>query len=125
MHRRAARQRLDRNGRQRLEERRQDEEIGRRAVSCHERIVHQPGKCDVPLDARRSRAAACSSSRSAPVPQITSRVSGCVRMTSFIASIRYRWPASGCSRLTLTSRCRFVMPSDARAVCLRVRRRAS
>ena len=53
--RRAAGERLDRNGRQRLENRRQDEEIGCGAVAGHDGIIHEPGKRDVTFDACRSR----------------------------------------------------------------------
>ena len=54
-HRRAGGQRLDRDRRQRLEQRRQHEQIGGGAVARDRGVVHQAGERDVPLDARRSR----------------------------------------------------------------------
>ena len=53
--RRAAGERLDRDRRQRLEERRQHEEIGGGAVARDDGIIDEPGKRDVTFDAGRSR----------------------------------------------------------------------
>ena len=49
--RRARSQRFDGDGRQRLEDRGQDEEIGGGAVAGHDAIVHEACECHVTLDA--------------------------------------------------------------------------
>ena len=84
-HRRAARQRLDRDGRQRLENRRQHEQIGGRAVAGDDGVVHQARERHVPL-ARRPIAPTLQlvEQRSRAADHET-RV-GVVRITSFIAS---------------------------------------
>ena len=78
-------------------------------------VVHQARERTWP-STPLARAMSFNSAASGPVPQMISRVSGCVRTTSPSASSRKRCPASGCSRLTLTSTCRCRIPSAERAL---------
>ena len=114
-----ARQRFDRDGGQRLEQRRQHEQIRGRAVARDRPLSTRPANVDVPLDAGRPRHGLQLVEQRAGAANDQPRIGMRCGSTSPIASSRKRWPASGCRRLTFTSRCRLPMPSARRTRRLR------